>query len=158
VGTVPDYRHVHSPVTAVVTNNAGYNPITQRVRDEVFGPQIRDIIREVVGDIEDAVIPFGTGVLEELASRGTEMHCISPTFSEVMADALNQFNTAPNSRVVQLYWSVSNASIRGIVVRVRAALTDRVAELIRLTAPDQAVPGKQPVAQAIQLDEQAAAQ
>jgi hypothetical protein len=35
-GTVPDYRHVHSPVMAVVTNNAGYNPITQRVRDEVF--------------------------------------------------------------------------------------------------------------------------
>jgi hypothetical protein len=158
VGTVPDYRHVHSPVMAVVTNNAGYNPITQRVRDEVFGPQIRDIIREVVGDIEDAIIPFGTGMLEELANQGTEMHRISPTFSDVMADTLNQFNTAPNSRVVQLYWSVSNASIRGIVVRVRAALTDRVAELIRLTAPDQDVPGKQAAAQTIQLDEQAAAQ
>ena len=157
VGTVPDYRHVHSPVMAVVTNNAGYNPITQRVRDEVFGPQIRDIIREVVGDIEDAIIPFGTGMLEELADQGTEMHRISPAFSDVMADTLNQFNTAPNSRVVQLYWSVSNASIRGIVVRVRAALTDRVAELIRLTPPDQDVSAKQAAAQTIQLDQQATA-
>jgi hypothetical protein len=97
-------------------------------------------------------------MLEELASQGTEMHRISPTFSDVMADTLNQFNMAPNSRVAQMYWSVSNASMRGIIVHVRAALTERVTELIRLTPPDHDVPGKRAAAQTIQLDQDAAAQ
>src|SRR5260370_41941920 len=97
-------------------------------------------------------------MLEGLASQGTDTHRLSPPFSIVMADTLNQFNMAPNSRVAQVYWSVSNASIRGILVRVRTALGDRVAELITVTPQDQGVPDKQAAAQTIQLDEQATAQ
>jgi hypothetical protein len=156
--TVPDYRHVHVALLAVITNNAGYNPITQRIPGDVFGDQIGGIIREVVGDIEDATIPFGIGMLEGLASQSTDMHRLSPPFSIVMADTLNQFNVAPNSRVAQVYWSVSNASIRGILVRVRADLADRVAELIARTPQDQDVPDRQVAAQAVQLDRQATAQ
>lgn len=150
--TVPDYRHVHAALMAVITNNAGYNAMTQRISEDVFPGQIRDVIRETVGDIEDAVIPYGTGMLEELASQGTDMHRLSPPFGIVMADTLNQFNMAPNSRVAQVYWSVSNASIHGILVRVRTALADRLAELITLTPQDQDVPDKQAAAQAIQLN------
>lgn len=156
--TVPDYRHVHAPLMAVITNNAGYNAMTQRIPEDVFPRQIRDVIRETVGDIEDAIIPYGIGMVEELASQGTDTHHLSPPWSSVMADTLNQFNMAPNSRVAQLYWSVSNASISGILVRVRTALADRVAELITLTPRDQDVPDKQAAAQTIQLDEQATAQ
>jgi hypothetical protein len=156
--TVPDYRHVHAALMAVITNNAGYNPITQRISEGVFPDQIRDVIRETVGDIEDAVIPYGIGMVEELAGQGTDMHRLGPPWSIVMADTLNQFNMAPNSRVAEVSWSVSNASIRGILVRVRAALADRVAELIALTPQDQDVPDKQATAQTIQLDEQATAQ
>jgi AbiTii-like protein len=150
--TVPDYRHVHAALMAVITNNAGYNAMTQRIPEDVFPDQIRDVIRETIGDIEDAIIPYGTGMLEELASQGTDTHRLSPPFSIVMADTLNQFNMAPNSRVAQVYWSVSNASIRGILVRVRTALADRVAELITLTPQDQDVPDKQAAAQAVQLN------
>jgi hypothetical protein len=132
--------------------------MTQRIPEDVFPDQIRDVIRETVGDIEDAIIPYGIGMLEELASQGTDTHHLSPPFSIVMADTLNQFNMAPNSRVAQVYWSVPNASIRGILVRVRTALADRVAELITLTPQDQDVPDKQAAAQAIQLDSQATAQ
>src|SRR5262249_25739026 len=128
--TMPDYRHVHAPLMAVITNNAGYNPITQRIPEDVFPDQIREVIRADVGDLEDAIIPYGIGMLEELARQGTDMHRLGPPWADVMADTLNQYNMAPNSRVAQVYWSVSNASIRGILVRVRAALADQVAELI----------------------------
>lgn len=150
--TMPDYRHVHAALMAVITNNAGYNPMTQRIPEDVFPDQIREVIREVVGDLEDAIIPYGIGMLEELASQGTDMHRLSPPWASVMADTLNQHNMAPNSRVAQVYWSVSNASIRGILVRVRAALADRVAELIPVTPQDQDVPDKQAATQAIQLN------
>ena len=148
---VPDYRHVHAPLMAVITNNAGYNSITQRIPENVFPDQIRDVIHETVGDIEDAIIPYGIGMVEELASQGTDTHRLSPAFSIVMADTLNQFNMAPNSRVAQVYWSVSNALIRGILVRVRVALADQVAELIALTPQDQDVPDKQAATQGVHL-------
>lgn len=149
--TVPDYRHFHAAVMAVITNNAGYNAITQRIHDDMFSDQVRDLIRETVGDIEDAILPQGIGMLEGLASQGTDMHRLGPPWSSVMADTLNQFNMAPNSRVCEVYWSVSNASIRGVLVRVRAALVELVAELITLTPQDQDVPDKQAADQAVQF-------
>lgn len=155
---MPDYRHIHAALMAVITNNAGYNAITQQIHEDVFPHQIRDVIRETVGDIEDAIIPSGMGMLEDLASQGTVTHRLSPHWSSVMIDTLNKFNVAPNSRVAQIYWSVPNASIRSILIRVRTALADRVAELISLTPGDQDVPDKQAAAQTIQLDEQATAQ
>ena len=149
--TVPDYRHVHAVLLAVITNQRGYNAITDRIHDHVFPRQIRDMIREAVGDIEDAFVPHGIGMLEGLASQGTDEHRLSPPFSKVMADTLNQFNMAPNSHVAEVYWSVSNASIRDILVRVRTALADLVGELITLTPQDQDVPDKQAADQAVQL-------
>ena len=149
--TVPDYRHFHAAVMAVITNNAGYNAITQRIHEDVFSDQVRDLIRETVGDIEDAILPQGIGMLEGLASQGTDMHRLGPPWSSVMADTLNQFNMPPNSRVREVYWSVSNASIRGVLVRVRAALVELVAELITLTPQDQDVPDKQAADQAVQF-------
>jgi AbiTii len=110
-----------------------------------------DVIRETVGDIEDAILPQGIGMLEGLASQGTDMHRIGPPWSSVMIDTLNQFYMPPNSRVREVYWSVPNASILGILVRVRTALADLVAELIVLTPQDQAVPDKQAADQVVQF-------
>ncbi len=56
------------------------------------------------------------------------------------------------SNLAQVYWLVSDASSRGILVRVRTGLADRVAELIALTPQDQDVPDKQAAAQAVQLN------
>jgi hypothetical protein len=64
---------------------------------------------------------------------------------------LNRFHMAPNSRVAEVYWSVPNASILGIIVRVRTALADLVAELIALTPQDQEVPDKQAADQVVQF-------
>jgi len=149
--TVPEYRHVFAALMAVITNNAGYNAITQRIHDDVFPDRVRDVIRETIGDIEDAVLPQGIGMLEELASQGTEMHRLGPPWSSLIADTLNKFNLPPNSRVAEVYWSVSNASIRGILVRVRTALAELVAELITLTPQDQEVPDRVAADQAVQF-------
>jgi hypothetical protein len=58
---------------------------------------------------------------------------------------------ASNSRVAEVYWSVSNASIRGVLVRVRTALAELVAELITLTPQDQEVPDKFAADDAVQF-------
>jgi hypothetical protein len=148
--TVPDYRHVPAAVMAVITNSAGYNGRSVRFDDSVFPTQIRDIIREKV-DMEDAILGEGIGALEALASQGTDEHRLIPSWATFIAQTLNQHNMAPNSRVAEVYWSVSNASVRGLLVRVRTALAELVAELITLTPQDQEVPDKLAADQAIQF-------
>jgi hypothetical protein len=146
--TVPDYRHVPAALMALITNKVGYNGVARRFDDSVFPPQIREIIREKV-DLEDAILGEGIGVLEAMASQGTEEHSLIPSWASFIADTLNEHNMAPNSRVAEVYWSVSNASIRGILVRVRTALAELVAELIALTPQDQDVPDKVAADQAV---------
>lgn len=148
--TVPDYRHVPAAVLAVITNRAGYNGGTTRIDDSVFPAQVRDMIGEKV-DLEDAVLGGGIGELEALASEGTEEHRLIPSWSGFIRDTLNEINIGPTSRVAEVYWSVSNASIRGLLVRVRTALAELVAELITLTPQGQEVPGKVAADQAVQL-------
>ena len=46
---------------------------------------------------------------------------------------------------------MSNAAIRGVLVRVRTALAELVAELIALTPQDQEVPDKPAADQAVQF-------
>ncbi len=141
IETVPDYRHIPAMLMAVITNSAGYNGMTQRVAPSVFPPQIRDIIAEKI-DLEDAILGGGIGELEALARRDTDEYKLSPEWASFIADTLNQFNMAPGSRVAAVYWSVSSASVRGLLVRVRTALAELVAELIALTPQDQQVPDR----------------
>lgn len=148
--TVPDYRHVPAAVMAVITNRAGYNGMTQRIDDSIFPRQIREMIREKV-DLEDAILGEGIGALEALASQDTDELRLIPSWSTFIADTLNQFNMAPNSRVAEVYWSVSRASVRSVLSRVRTALAELVAELITLTPQDQEVPDKQAADQVVQF-------
>lgn len=150
VAPVPDYRHIPAALMAVVTNRAGYNGMTQRIDKSAFPSQIRDMIGEKI-DLEDAILGEGIGVLEAMAGQGRDEHRLIPSWSSFIADTLNKLNTAWNSHVAEVYWSVSNASIRGLLVRVRTALAELVAELITLTPQDQDVPDKQAADQAVQF-------
>lgn len=144
---LPGYRHVTAAVMVVITNESGYNPITQRVTDSLFPREIREMIREKL-DLED--VPFGSsiGVLEDLAGTSKEEHRLIPPWSEFVVDTLNQFNKPPNSRAAEIYWSVSGASIRGVLIGIRTALAELVAELIALTPQDQDGPDRQAADQA----------
>ena len=142
VDTVPEYRHVPAAVMAVITNMAGYNAVPRRLDVSVFDPRIRDVIRETVGDLEDAILGAGIGELEALAGQGTDMHRLVPPWSGVMADTLSKYHMTAGSRVAEVYWAVPNTSILGILSRVRTALAELVGELITLTPQDQEVPDK----------------
>lgn len=148
--TVPDYRHIPAALMVVITNSAGYNPVTQRIHPSTLPNQIRDMIAERV-DIEVAILGAGIGELEALASRDTDDVKLSPTWGSVVAEVLNKHNMAPNSRVDAVYWPVAIASLKGLLVRVRTALADLVAELITLTPQEQEVPDKVAADQAIHL-------
>lgn len=148
--TVPDYRHVPAAMMAMVTNRAGYNGMTQRIDDSIFPDQIREMIREKV-DLEDAILSGGIGELEALASQDEGALRLIPSWSTFIADTLNQCNKAQNSHVAEVYWSVSRASVRGVLSRVRTALAELVAELITLTPQDQEVPDKQAADQVVQF-------
>lgn len=149
-GTVPDYRHVPAAVMVLITNKAGYNGGTTRIDDSVFPPQVRDMIRKDV-DLEDAILGGGIGELEALASKGVDEHHLIPSWASLIKDTLNQFNMDAVSRVAEVYWSVPNASIRNVLVRIRTALADLVAELIALTPKDQEMPDKVAADQAVQF-------
>jgi hypothetical protein len=149
--TVPDYRHVPAALMALITNNAGYNGTSRRIDPSVFATQIRDMLREEGIDLEDAIFGQGVGELEALAGQGKDVHDIIPGWASFIADTLNRSHMAPNSHVAEVYWSVPNASIRGILVRGQTALADLVAELITLTPRDQEVPDKQAADQVVQF-------
>ena len=147
---VPDYRHVRAALMIIITNRAGYNGIHQRINDSVFPSQIRDMIREKI-DLEDAILGGGIGELEALASQNTDIHQLIPSWASFIADTMNKLNRDPRSRVAEVYWAVSNASMRGLLVRIRTALAEMVAELIVLTPPNKEVPDKLAADQATQF-------
>jgi AbiTii len=150
VETVPEYRHVTVALTARITNMAGRNGITQQFDDSVFDSRVREMIREKV-DVQDAIIPFGIGRLEAMASEDTDEQCLVPEWAGFIADVLNQYHMGPNSRVANVYWSVPRSAIQGVLVRIRTALAELVAELIALTPEDQEVPDKQAADQVMQF-------
>jgi hypothetical protein len=111
---------------------------------------MRDVIGEKF-DLEDAILGEGIGELEAMADQGTDEHRLVPPWSNVIADTLNKLNRAQNSHVADVYWSVPNTSIRGILSRVRTDLAELVDELVSLTPQDQEVPDKLAVDQVVQF-------
>jgi len=101
--------------------------------------------------LEVAILGQGIGALEAMADQGTNEHRLIPPWSSLIADMLNEHNVQPGSRVAEVYWSVSNTAIRGLLIGVRTALAELVAELITLTPEDQEVPDKQAADQAVQF-------
>jgi len=149
--SIPDYRRIPTGLVAVITNLAGYNPMTQRIDPSVLPSQFREYLRTEDVDLEVAILGSGIGELEALANRDQTEHRLMPPWAGVIADTLNKYNMAPNSRVDVIYWPLSNALLRGLLVRVRTALAEMVAELITLTPPSQEVPDRAAVDQAVNL-------
>jgi len=149
--TVPDYRQVPVPLMAWVTNRGGYNGRPVRFDESAFSDRLLKIFHETVDDLEVAVLNEGIGVLEAMASQGAEENRLIPHWAGVVVGLMNQQGMAQNGRVAEVYWSVSSVSIQGILVRIRTALAELVAELITLTPRDQEVPGRDAADQAVQF-------
>ncbi|TVZ06306.1 hypothetical protein EAS64_02420 [Trebonia kvetii] len=148
--TVPQYRHVPAPLTARITNRAGRFGITQRVEDSMLDSRIREEIGRTV-DVHDAIVPFGIGQLEAMAVEDTDEQRLSPEWGGFIADVLNRQNIGPTSHVADVYWSVPRSAIQGVLVRIRTALAELVAELLALTPQGQDVPDKMAADQGVQF-------
>jgi hypothetical protein len=144
--SLPDYRRIPAPMTVRITNRAGYNPITQRV----YNADLHDAFTRKY-NVEEAILGGGIGELEALAKSGEKEHHFSPGWSSLLVEMLNTFQMDESSKVTAAYWTVSNATIQGLLVRVRTALAELVAELVTLTPEDQVVPDKGAADAAVQL-------
>jgi hypothetical protein len=133
-------------MTVRITNRAGYNPITQRV----YNADLHDAFTKKY-NVEEAILGGGIGELEALAKSGEKEHHFSPGWSSLLVEMLNTFQVDQSSKVTAAYWTVSNATIQGLLVRVRTALADLVAELVTLAPKDQVVPDKGAVDAAVQF-------
>lgn len=147
---VPGYRRVPGALMALITNSAGYNGMARRFDDSIFPQQVREKIREKV-DLEEAILSQGVGELEGMAGEGKHEHALLPPWAGFIAETMNQRNMPAGSRVAEVYLSVPNVAIQGVLVRIRTALTEMVAELITLTPGDQDVPDKAAADQAVRF-------
>ncbi|MGW3994326.1 AbiTii domain-containing protein [Amycolatopsis sp. NPDC004772] len=147
---LPAYRRIHAALYIRITNRAGYNAISQRINPS----DLPDFMTKDV-DLEEAVLGSGIGELEALAGKGDrtdEPHWLSPAWADVVVDYLNKAAVQDGVSVVQgAYWELPNSSIKGLLVRVRTALAELVAELATLTPQEQEVPTKIAADQAVQL-------
>jgi AbiTii-like protein len=147
---LPDYRRIPSALYVRITNRVGYNAISQRISPS----ELPDFMTDDV-DVEEAALGNSVGELEAIAAKGDEdgkPHFLSPSWGSILVDFLNKHAVMDGmSVVVAAYWEVSNASIKGLLVRVRAALAELVAELASLTPAGQEVPTQAAADQAIQF-------
>lgn len=139
---LPEYRRIHSALYARITNRAGVNAIQQRIDPS----ELPDFMTEKV-NLEEAALGNGIGELEALVAQGEDSgkpHHLSPTWASVVVAYLNKHAVMdPISVVAAVYWEVSNASLKGMLVRVRTALAELVAELALLTPEGQEVPSQE---------------
>lgn len=143
--SLPDYRRVSASLYATVTNDAGYNSMEQELHRSDFPSRFHD------WDPNELPLRQGIGELEAFAESGEQTHRFTSTRAQLLIGAMNRSSSAPNSHVAALYWELPNAAIRGVLVGVRTALAELVAELEVLTPAGQEVPDKAAADQAVQL-------
>ena len=145
---VPDYRNAFATLNLRITNRVGLNPIIQRVTAK----DLPDSLTESV-DVERATLWMGIGELEALVAKGDETgepHYLSPSWADQLAQwILQRAAMSPTSVLDGIFWMVPNTAIKGLLVQVRTALAELVAELTDLTPEGQDVPTKAAADQAI---------
>lgn len=150
-GDVPDYRRIPVAFMADVTNAYGYNGFTQRIDVSMIPGPVREKLAEGGYDPDEAPLNWGIGELEAMAKGSADTHRLMPLWARHVAVAMNAANTQPNTRISELYWVVPTAAIQGLLVRIRTALVDLVAEMKLLTPADQEVPNGVAADKAVQL-------
>ncbi|MGW1346059.1 AbiTii domain-containing protein [Kribbella sp. NPDC002412] len=136
---LPKYRRLHVPLYAMLTNPFGYNGREQRIPPSA----LPDAIAEMV-PVEQLNLGAGVGELEAMVAAGdqsNEPHHLSPDWSDLLGSWLQEHNVEQSTtRVSALYYKVPNASIKGVLVHIRTALAELVADLVSMTPDGEEVP------------------
>ena len=144
----PGYRTVGAPilVNAFVGNG--------QVKGQHLGVNgLPDFVRES-GITDEFTFVHGVGKLESLidraAANGGHVHLLLPGSADV-ARIMNHEIGDPFQNITEIYWSVDQSAIEGIIDQIRNTLTELVAEMRAATPRSESVPTKAAVDQAVNV-------
>ena len=147
---VPSYRTVAADMQAAIRAPSGYAQ-----RDVPIG--MFDIPQEIRKPYMKNEVVFAEGVfrLEELLGEADEVGRIRPALpmSRETAQLMTHYKakTLEGWRYENLYWNVSQSSVRYVLDQIRNKLTAFVGELVANLPDDQAVPSKAATENAYQV-------
>jgi hypothetical protein len=138
---VPGYRTALAPTHLWVTNKAGYHGHSQRLYLQDVPQRARDWLA-AEGIQWDVPLAESVGDLEAMAKRDVAVLQMSPAWSPPILVSINAAIADGVTHAAGLYWDVPRSGIEGVLVRIRTALAELVAELISLTPEGQELPDK----------------
>ncbi len=135
---IPDYRRVSGTLTVRLTNMAGYQPV-----ERVFSP-MRELPEQIrnQNDWETAHLTNDIGELEGWVDASDGTIRLSVPWETPLINFVGPAYGQQATRVEAFYLAVSTATINGLLVRVRTAVAELVAELLKLTPEGQDVPDR----------------
>ena len=143
---VPEYRTVGAAIHADAFTGGAI------VKRQHIGA---GMLPEFVRDDVDETLTFrqGVGQLEALIDQAAKNGYVDIAFPMVaeIGHLMDQASGNPAQRITALYWTVSEAALRGIVDHVRTALVELVAEMRAATPASAALPTGQAADQAVNI-------
>jgi AbiTii len=144
---LPDYRRIRAPLL-LDGLNGNYKVTAQSI-------SVLDLPKIAHDVVEDEVpLSYGIGEIEALIrqadTRGGFLELGPPGGAELARLMTHEIGD-PSRYVERLYWSVSAASLRGVVDAVRTSLIELVAELRAGMAPGEHAPSPELAEQALQV-------
>ncbi|PXY16626.1 hypothetical protein [Prauserella muralis] len=140
---IPPYRKLVAQVKVTLTNPMGYQPVTSSFSTAQLPESMRSFLDDLDAPLEQVPMSGGIGELDALASSGKDEHWLVPWWADVLLPVLNEHYVDPHTtRVRDVYWALSNAQLKGLLVQVRTNLAELVGELLSLT-PENGEPSKE---------------
>jgi hypothetical protein len=139
---LPDYRVIAAPI--VIDGMTA----THQIEGQQIAPSaLPDFVREHVR--EEVELRDGVGAIQALVDKD-EIRLGLPMASEIAA-YMNAESDNPYQRINRIYWNVSPVVVRGVLDRIRTALTQLVAELRANMRRDEDIPSAEAANQAVNV-------
>ncbi|MGB3441822.1 MAG: hypothetical protein WBA97_24015 [Actinophytocola sp.] len=143
IGGLPPYRMLHAQVKLTLTNPWGYQPKTTSFSTAQLPDQLSTFLKEKGTVLESIPMNMGVGELDAMADSGKGEHHLLPWWSDMLLPVLNEhYVDQEYTRVQDVYWALSNSTLKGLLVQIRTNLAELVGELLALT-PDDRQPTKE---------------
>lgn len=140
---LPSYRVLHAQVKLTLTNLMGYQATTTSFSTAQLPDRFSEFLKEKGTPLESVPMNSGIGELDALANSGKDEHTLLPWWADTLLPLLNErYVDQSTTRVRDVYWALSNATLKGLLVQVRTNLAELVGELLALT-PDDRQPTKE---------------
>lgn len=139
---VPEYRHIHTPLVAHITNSWGVHGHTQRIRENYLPKATREKLTAAGYRVDELVLNWPISEIEAMSQDPSGPHTLTPNWADSVAADMTRAMADPNTIVESLYWSVPGSVVKGVLGRIRMALAEHVAELdaqnLQSQVPDRA--------------------